>query len=158
MCLKPPSREMPGKLSLLYQVLLRMGFTSSVSRHTVGELLPRLSTLTVFTAVYFCCTFLEVAFTRCYLAPCPVELGLSSCTGSLLMPATVQPTEKHLMKLSVNIYSDNISNSLNIINNSISTFSSNINHCIRIIATALACHIFDIYAILSENIRNLCEH
>ena len=83
---------MPGKLNLLYQVLLRVGFTASVSRHTVGELLPHLSTLTCQRqAVYFCCTFLEVAFTRYYLAPCPVELGLSSYTGLLLVPATVQP-------------------------------------------------------------------
>ena len=29
-------------------------------------------------AVSFCCTFLEVAFTGCYPAPCPVVLGLSS--------------------------------------------------------------------------------
>ena len=29
-------------------------------------------------AVYFCCTFLEVAFTWRYQAPCPVLLGLSS--------------------------------------------------------------------------------
>ncbi len=91
---QPPSREMPGKLCLLYQVLLRVGFTAKVSRQTPGELLPRLSTLTCQRqAVYFCCTFLGVASTRCYLAPCPMELGLSSRTGSLLMPATVQPAE-----------------------------------------------------------------
>ena len=29
-------------------------------------------------AVYLCCTFLKVAFTGSYPAPCPVELGLSS--------------------------------------------------------------------------------
>ena len=31
-----------------------------------------------FLAVYFCCTFLGVASTRRYLAPCPMEPGLSS--------------------------------------------------------------------------------
>ena len=31
-----------------------------------------------FGAVYFCCTFLGVASTGCYPAPCPMELGLSS--------------------------------------------------------------------------------
>ena len=30
-------------------------------------------------AVYLCCTFLGVASTGCYPAPCPMELGLSSC-------------------------------------------------------------------------------
>jgi len=32
-------------------------------------------------AVYFCCTFLEVAFTGSYPAPCPMEPGLSSDTA-----------------------------------------------------------------------------
>ena len=46
---------------------------------SIGELLPRLSILTEQSpAVYFCCTFLEVAFTWRYQAPCPVLLGLSS--------------------------------------------------------------------------------
>ena len=45
----------------------------------IGGLLPRLSILTALpcgnTAVYFCCTFLEVAFTGCYPAPCPAAPG-----------------------------------------------------------------------------------
>ena len=44
-------------------------------------------------AVYFCCTFLRVASTRGYLAPCPMELGLSSYTGLLLVSATVRFTK-----------------------------------------------------------------
>src|SRR5690606_8326927 len=32
-------------------------------------------------AVYFCCTFLVVAFTGYYPAPCPAEPGLSSGTA-----------------------------------------------------------------------------
>ena len=44
-------------------VLLRIEFTASDSLQPMGELLPRLSTLTVKnTAVYLCCTFPEVAF------------------------------------------------------------------------------------------------
>ena len=44
-------------------VLLRIEFTASDSFQPMGELLPRLSTLTVqSTAVYLCCTFPEVAF------------------------------------------------------------------------------------------------
>ena len=70
-------------------ILLRVGFTGRTSRHAAGELLPRLSILASnaknghfrslsFGAVYFCCTFLGVASTGCYPAPCPMELGLSS--------------------------------------------------------------------------------
>jgi len=33
------------------------------------------------SAVYFCCTLLGVASTRCYLALCPSVLGLSSCNA-----------------------------------------------------------------------------
>ena len=44
-------------------VLLRIEFTASDSLQPMGELLPRLSTLTARSAaVYLCCTFPEVAF------------------------------------------------------------------------------------------------
>ena len=47
-------------------VLLRIEFTASRCSHVMGELLPRLSTLTPCPdgqgAVYLCCTFPEVAF------------------------------------------------------------------------------------------------
>ena len=45
-------------------VLLRIEFTASRCSHVTGELLPRLSTLTVSaapTAVYLCCTFPQIA-------------------------------------------------------------------------------------------------
>ena len=43
-----------------------------------GELLPRLSILTAYAAVYFCCTFPEVAFGGRYPLSCSLALGLSS--------------------------------------------------------------------------------
>ena len=43
-------------------------------------------------AVYLCCTFLGVASTGSYPAPCPMELGLSSRAQSACdRPATLQP-------------------------------------------------------------------
>ena len=45
----------------ILSVLLRVGFTWPHSLLCAGELLPRLSILTVKTAVYFCCTVPEVA-------------------------------------------------------------------------------------------------
>ncbi len=51
-------------------------------------------------AVYFCCTFLKVAFTRDYLAPCPAELGLSSRTGLLLCARDRPIYRNHLQKKS----------------------------------------------------------
>jgi len=80
--------------ALPYLILLQMGFTEPVSRLTAGELLPHLSTLTIKMAVYFCCTFLEVAFTGYYPASCPTEPGLSSCTH---VHATIRFT--HLFSL-----------------------------------------------------------
>ncbi len=60
-------------------VLLRIGFTWLCRLRHTGELLPRLSILTKHSlAVYFCCTGPKVAFGRCYLLSCSVELGLSS--------------------------------------------------------------------------------
>ena len=48
-------------------VLLRIEFTASRCSHAMGELLPRLSTLTMQSmAVYLCCTFPKVAFGGCY--------------------------------------------------------------------------------------------
>ena len=83
--LKQPTRErdeQPQKFS--YTVLLQVGLQSLLSRQRSGELLPHLSTLTSLSmirlAVYFCCTFLRVASTGYYPAPCSMELGLSSST------------------------------------------------------------------------------
>ena len=41
----------------------------------------RLKTYIEYEAVSFCCTFLGVASTGCYPAPCPAELGLSSAAS-----------------------------------------------------------------------------
>ena len=43
-------------------------------------------------AVYFCCTFLEVAFTGSYPAPCPVVPGLSSFTTFRFITAIIRLT------------------------------------------------------------------
>ena len=60
--LKPP-RERPGQPIAPIPVLLRIEFTASDCSQPMGELLPRLSTLTRRSrAVYLCCTFPEVAF------------------------------------------------------------------------------------------------
>ena len=62
-----------------------------------GELLPHRFTLTHSEngRFVFCGTFLEVALTGCYPAPCPVELGLSSRfhkeTGGYLSYSGVVP-------------------------------------------------------------------
>jgi hypothetical protein len=70
-------------LSFPYSVLLRVGFT--VPRDVVparGALLPHRFTLTCALAGHrrfaFCCTGRQLALPRRYLAPCPVEPGLSS--------------------------------------------------------------------------------
>ena len=68
-CMLPHSssdyKELDGPpLNALNSILLRVGFTGRTSRHAVGELLPRLSTLTAeYAAVYLCCTILGVAST-----------------------------------------------------------------------------------------------
>jgi hypothetical protein len=70
-------------LSFPYSVLLRVGFT--VPRGVVparGALLPHRFTLTCALAGHrrfaFCCTGRQLTLPRRYLAPCPVEPGLSS--------------------------------------------------------------------------------
>ena len=50
------------------QFLHRVGFTCTRCHQNVCGLLPRISTLTTCVAVYFCCTFLKVAFTGRYPA------------------------------------------------------------------------------------------
>ena len=64
-----------------YLALLRWGYSRPVAR--TGALLPHRFTLTMrgmrcAWRFDFCGTFLEVAFTGRYPAPCPAELGLSS--------------------------------------------------------------------------------
>lgn len=75
-------------------VLLRIEFTASRCSHVMGELLPRLSTLTPCPdgqgAVYLCCTFPEVAFGGRYplSLPCGARTflidGLSACPRDCL--------------------------------------------------------------------------
>jgi len=61
----------------------------SVSSYLTISPLPQQVRLTM--AVYFCCTFLKVAFTGSYPAPCSMKPGLSSyttfqyCTGDCLV-------------------------------------------------------------------------
>ena len=70
-------------LSFPYSVLLRVGFTVPYDVGPVrGALLPHPFTLTCALAGHrrfaFCCTGRQLALPRRYLAPCPVEPGLSS--------------------------------------------------------------------------------
>jgi len=72
-----------GRAMLPYSVLLRVEFT--VPRDVVparGALLPHRFTLAWSLAGHrrsvLCCTGRRLTPPRCYLAPCPVEPGLSS--------------------------------------------------------------------------------
>ena len=76
---RPTIREMRATSLNPILALHQVGFTQPYSHLYAGELLPRLSILTKKLAVYFCCTILKIALTRRYLAPCSVELRLSSC-------------------------------------------------------------------------------
>ena len=115
--LKPPrerSGQPRGNPPAPITVLLRIEFTASRCSHVMGELLPRLSTLTAscagcfrirqhflsphtvkapigaFAAVYLCCTFPEVAFGGRYplSLPCGARTflmnGLSTCSRDCL--------------------------------------------------------------------------
>jgi len=67
------SEEQAGNPIFLVTVLLRMGFAEHPSSPSgrwalTSPFHPYWDTL---SAVYFCCTFLEVAFTGCYPAPLP---------------------------------------------------------------------------------------
>jgi len=70
-------------LSFPYSVLLRVGFTVPCDVDPArGALLPHPFTLTCALAGHrrsaLCCTGRQLALPRRYLAPCPVEPGLSS--------------------------------------------------------------------------------
>ena len=82
-----------GPASCSPAVLLRIEFTASTCLHATGELLPHLSTIpcekrrkSISVALV---RGLPLAGVTRY--PCPVEPGLSSCTGFRLMPAIVRP-------------------------------------------------------------------
>lgn len=78
----------------LYQPCTRWGLHSGqVTKPLVSSYLtfPPLRPACCGVAVSLCCTFLEVAFTGSYPAPCPMELGLSS---DAFAPATIWLTRK----------------------------------------------------------------
>src|SRR5581483_2903549 len=82
-------------LSFPYSVLLRVGFTLPYGVGPVrGALLPHPFTLTCALAGHrrsaLCCTGRQLTLPRRYLAPCPVEPGLSSTRTR--RDATVRPT------------------------------------------------------------------
>jgi hypothetical protein len=82
-------------LSFPYSVLLRVGFTVPCGVGPArGALLPHPFTLTCALAGHrrsaLCCTGRQLALPRRYLAPCPMEPGLSSTHSSC--DATVRPT------------------------------------------------------------------
>ena len=80
--LKRPTRELVwAHLTLPYSVLLRVGFalpqsvtTCAVRSYRTISPLPAIAGRRFF----FCCTFRRLAPPRRYLAPCPMEPGLSS--------------------------------------------------------------------------------
>ncbi len=81
------SRDLPENTTssrmVFYSVLLRVGFTGTlpVTRQAVSSYLAFAPLPPIWAAVYFCCTFLGVASTGRYPAPCSMELGLSSQTA-----------------------------------------------------------------------------
>ena len=75
-------------------VLLRIEFTASDTLEPMGELLPRLSTLTSEEAVYLCCTFPEVAFGGRYPLSLPCGARTFLMNSFRLVPATVWPTRR----------------------------------------------------------------
>ena len=79
--LQPP-RERTGRPIAPIAVLLRIEFTASDTLEPMGELLPRLSTLTSEEAVYLCCTFPEVAFGGRY----PLSLPCGARTFLMMQP------------------------------------------------------------------------
>src|SRR5690606_38747130 len=78
-----------GRAPILpYLALLQVGFAWPPCYQDAGALLPHHFTLTRATrAVCFCGTFRRLTPPRCYLAPCPVESGLSSAANCSDCPA-----------------------------------------------------------------------
>ena len=106
---KPP-RERPGKPVAPIAVLLRIEFTATDTLEPSGELLPRLSTLTLRQAArryISVALFLKSPSAGVTRYPCPVEPGLSSGTGFRLVPATVWLTRMLILQnvwVKVNVY------------------------------------------------------
>ena len=92
---KPPSRRQPGKPSLLCGVAPDRVYSNGHFHAPLGELLPRLSTLTDGrrpSAVYLCCTFPQIALGGRYplSLPCGARTflmhGLSALCPRLSVP------------------------------------------------------------------------
>ena len=83
--LQPP-RERTGRPIAPIAVLIRIEFTASDTLEPMGELLPRLSTLTSEEAVYLCCTFPEVAFGGRYPLSLPCGARTFLMTGLSAWP------------------------------------------------------------------------
>ena len=80
-------------------VLLRIEFTASDSLQPMGELLPRLSTLTVQVRRYISVAlFLKSPSAGVTRYPCPVEPGLSSWTAFRPAHATVCLTRQFIIR------------------------------------------------------------
>jgi hypothetical protein len=85
--LKRPTRAVQRAASSCpYSVLLRVGFTKQTSHLASGALLPHRFILARIQQIVpgrfvFCGTFLRVAPTGRYPAPCSMQLGLSSGTA-----------------------------------------------------------------------------
>ena len=88
--LQPP-RERTGRPIAPIPVLLRIEFTASDTLEPMGELLPRLSTLTSEEAVYLCCTFPEVAFGGRY--PLSLPCGARTFLMDRLSPLSPRPSD-----------------------------------------------------------------
>ena len=88
--LQPP-RERTGRPIAPIAVLLRIEFTASDTLEPMGELLPRLSTLTSEEAVYLCCTFPEVAFGGRY--PLSLPCGARTFLMDRLSPLSPRPSD-----------------------------------------------------------------
>ena len=125
-------------------VLLRIEFTASTCLHATGELLPHLSTIphvkhgkSISVALV---RGLPLAGVTRY--PCPVEPGLSSCTGFRLIPAVVRSA--HLLPVQLFCVFPVMPDVLDIV-----VFFEHIQHFL---------HIFDILFIFQGNRSVLRKH
>ena len=79
-----------GRASLVSSaVLLRIEFTAVGTLEPPGALLPHLSTLAAKRRYISVALFLKLPSAGVTRYPCPMEPGLSSCTGFHLVPAVV---------------------------------------------------------------------
>ena len=114
-----------GPTYCLPTVLLRIEFTASQCSHVTGELLPRLSTLTVFLQRFISVAlFLKSPSAGVTRYSCPVEPGLSSCRH-LWMQARGCPPRSHFLLYFIFCLLSNISLSFIIENITIELYRGN---------------------------------